>query len=58
MRKVVSIKNFMGVEIPLDDIQFIWVGADRAMGRRKDSCFCTMYSKADGYTVTTVEIKK
>lgn len=57
MRKVVSIKNFMGIEIPLNNIQFLWVGADRAMGRYKDSCFYTMYSKADGYTVITKKIE-
>lgn len=54
MRKVISITNMRGEEIPLPAYRFWFVGKDIAYAYIEG--FMKVFSKADGYIVTTMEV--
>ena len=53
MLKVVKIVNVFGEELPIEKMQFSFVGKDWAIGNYKGYGFSKNYSQADGYTVIT-----
>lgn len=56
MRKVIRITDFMGDTVPLENYRFWFVGNDYAYAYIGNSSFMKMFSNADGYTVTTMEV--
>lgn len=55
-RVVVSIKDLEGNELPLDKMEFWYVGEDFAIGHYKGYGFDKRYEAYDGYTVITKEV--
>lgn len=58
MKKVVSIKDLFGRELPLDKMDILWVGENSVYAKYKGygDCFAKMYHACDGYTVTIQEV--
>jgi hypothetical protein len=56
--KVVKIVDCFGHELPIDKMEFTWVGKDSAFGHYKGYGFDKMYSKADLYTVITEPVSR
>lgn len=54
MKKVLSIKNSFGEELPLHKMDIMFVGDDMVYAKFKGTgnCFAKMYGPCDGYTVT------
>ena len=57
MRKVIAIKDMFGKELPIEKMEFTFVGKNYAYGHYKGygTCFAKVYGEADGYTVITEE---
>lgn len=58
MKKVVSIKNWCGEELPLDKMDILWIDENCVYAKYKGygNCFAKMYHACDGYTVTIQEV--
>ena len=54
MKKVLSIKNSFGEELPLHKMDIMFIGDDMVYAKFKGTgnCFAKMYGPCDGYTVT------
>ena len=52
-KQVVKIIDNFGNELPIEKMEFLFVGEDYAYGNFKGYGFATMYSKAGNYTVIT-----
>lgn len=55
-RKVVSIVDMWGNPLPIEKMEFWFVGDDYAIGHYKGYGFDKKYASYDGYTVTTEEV--
>lgn len=55
-RKVVSITDMWGNPLPIEEMEFWFVGEDFAIGRYKSYGFNKRYANYDGYTVITEEV--
>lgn len=55
MRKVIAIKDMFGEELPIEKMEFTFVGKDHAYGHYTGYGFDKMYGPWDGYTVITEE---
>lgn len=55
-RKVVSIVDMWGNQLPIEKMEFWSVGEDYAIGHYKDYGFDKKYASCDGYTVITEEV--
>lgn len=53
MRKVLSITNLFGEQIPLDRFNIHFVGENYVIGSFKNSGFVRTFGPWDGYTVVT-----
>ena len=56
--KLISITDMWGNKLPLEKMEFWFVGKDYAIGHFKGygSCFDKNYSRCDGYTVVTEKV--
>lgn len=54
-KKVTSIKNLFGDELPLDKMEIIHIGKDNVLAKFKGYGFIKNYGPWDGYTVTIEE---
>lgn len=54
-RKVVSITDLFGNKLPIEKMEFWFVGEDYAIGHYKGYGFDKKYASYDGYTVVTAE---
>lgn len=55
-RKVISIRDMWGEKLPIEKMEFWFVGKDCAIGHYKGFGFDKNYTSADGYTVITEEV--
>jgi hypothetical protein len=55
-RKVVSIVDMWGNPLPIEKMEFWFVGDDYAIGHYKGYGFDKKYASCDGYTVITEEV--
>lgn len=53
MRKVISIIDMWGTKLPIEKMEFLYVGKDYAIGHFKGYGFNKKYASCDGYTVVT-----
>ena len=54
--RVVSISDMWGNKLPIEKMEFWFVGEDYAIGRYKGYGFDTKYASYGGYTVITEEV--
>lgn len=57
-RIVKRITNVMGKELPIEKMEFTYVGKDNALGHFKGYGFLENYGPWNGYKVETEEIEK
>lgn len=55
-REVVSITDMGGNKLPIEKMEFWFVGEDYAIGHYKGYGFNKKYARYDGYTVITKEV--
>ena len=53
MRKVISITDMWGAKLPIEKMEFWFVGEDYAIGHYKGYGFDKKYTSCNGYTVVT-----
>lgn len=51
MKKVKTIKNLFGENLPLEKMEIFFVGADYVLAKYKGYGFMKRYAPCDGYTV-------
>ena len=56
-RRVIEIRDMFGEKLPIEKMEFWFVGVDYAHGHFKGYGFDKCYAKYDGYTVITEEVK-
>lgn len=54
--RVVSISDMWGDKLPIEKMEFWFVGKDYAIGHYKGYGFDKKYASHDGYTVITEEV--
>ena len=54
--KLISIVDMWGEPLPIEKMEFWFVGKDFAIGHYKGYGFAKRYDKCDGYTVTTERV--
>ena len=55
-RKVISITDIWGNKLPIEKMEFWFVGEDYAIGHYKGYGFDKKYASYNGYTVITEEV--